>query len=89
MDGEQYACMAVNTTSRLIENVTLQLRSISGGSLGTVECPAVEPWEVCTGGVPTALSDLVVTCEATSDRGAKGLRMTLMNVTTGGTSDAR
>jgi hypothetical protein len=89
--GQGYNCRAFNTSpTKTLENVRLIKRKSNGTVDTTTTCPTLGPQAVCglTGFNIAGASDLM-TCEATSDKGARFLRATLSNETTGTSSDAR
>jgi hypothetical protein len=89
--GQGYNCRAFNTsTTKTLENVRLIKRKSNGSVDTTTTCPTLGPLAVCglTGFNIAGVTD-VLTCEATSDKGARLLRATLSNETTGASSDAR
>lgn len=81
-------CHAVNATQRNIENVRVVVRNQVAEEINGSTCPSVPPSGSC-GLLIVVEENTVANCEVTSDRGAKGLRATLSNTTTGASSDAR
>ena len=82
-------CAAVNTSSRPLANVRVLLRNSTGTFLHEGVCAELAPLHTCPVAAVDDPGPGFVYCEVTSDRGGKTLRATLVNETTGGSSDAR
>jgi hypothetical protein len=87
--GQGFSCVAVNVSSRNVEDVRLTVRDSSASTEQEFECDQVLPLGMCGGvGVPAPTPDFV-SCEVSSGQGPKSLRATLTNTETGASSDAR
>lgn len=88
--GQELLCWAINTSpTKTMTNVRVTFRAIDGSPNGSGSCAAVGPRETCPVDVEITSSTNPLYCEITADQGAKRLRATLSNRTTGASSDAR
>ena len=90
--GQELLCWAINTSpTKTMTHVKVTFRGIDGLQDGSGSCAAVGPRETCPVDIEitSGSSTLPRYCEFTSDQGAKNLRATLSNSTTGASSDAR
>ena len=88
--GQTFGCRALNVSAdKTLTGVTVIVRRSNGTLASSSTCPALEPLNVCGTSASSTPGPGVVSCEATSDKGAKLLRATLSNDATGNSSDAR
>lgn len=79
-----HGCSALNVSTKTLTGVTVYMREADGTLASTLGCGELAPSRSCPaslGGSPSEFGWF--SCEAISDQGAKGLRVTIVNQTAG------
>ncbi len=88
--GQFVSCRATNTSAdKPLTGVQITMRRPGGTLFASTFCSTVEPLATCGNASSSSPGPGSVSCEVTSDKGAKLLRATLVNEVTGASSDAR
>jgi len=77
------------SSTKTLTGVRVLLRKSDASTTATATCATVVPLGACGSFFSENPGPGTVTCEATSDQGARFLRATLSNEATGNSSDAR
>jgi hypothetical protein len=87
--SQTYGCPVLNHSTKTLTGVIARIRDSEGVVFCQNPCTELLPQDVCDATCTAGGAPGFVYCEASSDQGIKALRATLVNVTTGASSEAR
>ena len=87
--SQTYGCPVLNSSNKVATNVISRIRDAAGVIHCVNPCDELQPADVCDNTCTSISAPGFVYCDVASDPANKLLRATLINVTTGASSEAR